>query len=197
MRYFSLFIAICSLSAVSSAYSQGSFVFEKENLSIQPHKGIEGQPAPPLYVDTWIQLPEGKKTIKLSDYKGKVVIIKCFQYWCEACQTIGLPTLKRLVDKYQGDDRVQFFAIQTTFEGFTTNTDDKLAPTAKKFGLKIPFGHSPKLAGYHSISVDYNTGGTPWWIVINQEGTVEYNGHDMDFDAAVANLEKLFARKQP
>jgi len=197
MRFLPVYIAFFCLSVVSSGFSQGNFVFQKENLNIKPAKGIEGQHAPPLYVDTWIQLPAGMKTIKLSDFKGKVVIIKCFQYWCKACQTIGLPTLKRLVDKYEGDDRVQFLAVQTTFEGFTTNTEDKLAPTAKKFGLKIPFGQSSKLPGFHSIGLDYKTGGTPWWIVINQDGIVEYNGFDMDFDQAVKNIAELFDKKKP
>ncbi len=196
MRYLPVFIAITFLSPLTPAFSQLGFGFEKENIVVKkPETGIEGQPAPPLIIDTWIQLPEGKKTINLNDYKGKVVIIKCFQSWCSACQTVGLPTLKKLVDKYEGDDRVQFLAVQATFEGYLTNTDEQLAPTAKKFGLKIPFGHSPKLKNFHSISIDYKTGGTPWWIVINQDGVVEYNGHDMDVKSAVENLEELFAKK--
>ena len=55
----------------------------------------------------------GKKTtpIKLSDYNGKFKIIYCFQHWCPGCHSQGLPTLKKLVDAFQGNDKIVFFAV--------------------------------------------------------------------------------------
>ena len=44
--------------------------------------GILGQPAPSLGVDSWINLPRGKKSIDLPDLRGKVVVLYCFQAWC-------------------------------------------------------------------------------------------------------------------
>ncbi len=190
-----LFVAFSIFGApITIAQEEDASFLQGGATGLEAKKGIEGKPAPPLSlsVDIWENLPEGKKFTDLNDYKGKVVIIKCFQSWCKRCHSEGFPILKKLVDKYKGDDRIQFIAIQTAFEGYTTNTDDKLAPTSKLYELDIPFGHSPKLEKIPSISSTYNTGGTPWWIVINQDGIVEYNGFDMDFEAAVGNIQELF-----
>ena len=39
--------------------------------------------------------------------------------------------------------------------------------------------------------MDYKTGGTPWWVVINKDGIVEFNGHYIDLDKAIPNLDEL------
>lgn len=159
----------------------------------EPLKGIEGKEAPLLDVDTWIQLPDGKERVELTDYPDKIVVILCFQHWCRASQERELPVLKNLVQHYRGNDGIVFLAIQTTFEGFLENTSDKLAVTAKKFGLDIPFGHSPKLAGLPSVSASYQTGGTPWWILIDRKGIVEYNGHLLNEEEAIKGFDKMLA----
>ncbi len=164
-------------------------------LSAQEQKGIEGQEAPLLDVETWIQLPKGKDRVELTDYPGKIVVLLFFQHWCRASQERELPVLKKLVDHYKGNEGIVFLAIQTTFEGYLENTSDKLAVTAKKFGLKIPFGHSPKLAGMPSVSAKYKPGGTPWWVIVDRKGIVEYNGFILNEEEAIKGFDKMLAGK--
>ncbi len=159
----------------------------------QPGKGIEGADAPLLDVGTWIQLPEGKDRVEITDYPDKIVVLLFFQHWCRASQERELPVLKKLVEHYRGNDGIVFLAIQTTFEGFLENTSDKLAVTAKKFDLDIPFGHSPKLAGLRSVSAVYQPGGTPWWVIIDRKGKVEYNGHILNEEEAIKGFDKMLA----
>ncbi len=48
----------------------------------------------------------------------------------------------------------------------------------KEYKLSIPFGHDPGDSGNKSISdtmIKYRTGGTPWFIFMDREGTVVYN----------------------
>ena len=161
--------------------------------STEPSKGIQGVKAPPLGVKNWIQLPEGKEIIDVSDYQGKTVVMLLFQSTCEACHKRAFPTLKMLVEKFGGREKLAFLAIQTPFEDFSDNTESKLQPTADEFGLTIPFGHLAKTPGFHSVNAAYNTGGTPWWIIVNPDGIVEYNGFYLNPDIAVENLEKILA----
>lgn len=159
----------------------------------EPQKGIAGEKAPLLYVSTWHQLPEGKERIEITDFTDKIVVMLFFQHWCKASQERELPVLKNLVSKYEGNEGIVFLAIQTAFEGFLDNTPDKLAVTAEKFGLKIPFGHTIKAPEFPGISGTYKPGGTPWWVIVDRKGIVEYNGFILNEEEAIKNLDKMLA----
>lgn len=156
-------------------------------------QGIEGKKAPPLGVTEWIQLPDGKDQFDPRILADKVVVLFLFQSTCEACHKREFPVLQELVKEFKGNDGVVFLAIQTPFEKFTSNTELQLKPTAEKYDLDIPFGHLPKTKDLYSINVAYETGGTPWWVVINREGIVEFNGFTMDPEIAKGNIRKLIA----
>lgn len=174
-------------------------------LSIQPShseevpegvkQGIEGQKAPPLGVTTWIQLPDGEDQFDASILEDKVVVLFLFQYTCEACQKREFPVLQELVEEFEGNDEIIFLAIQTPFEKFTSNSELQLKPMAEKFDLDIPFGHLPKTKDLYSINTAYETGGTPWWVIINKEGIVEFNGFTIGPEVARENLRKLIAEE--
>ncbi|MEM1443842.1 MAG: TlpA family protein disulfide reductase [Verrucomicrobiota bacterium] len=158
-----------------------------------PMTGIKGKPAPPLGVSTWIQLPEGKERLGIPDFKDKVLVVFCFQSTCLACEKREFPVLKQLVEEFEGNEDIGFLAIQTPFEDFATNSELQLKPTAEKHELSIPFGHLAKTPETWSINLAYQTGGTPWWIVIDREGTVVFNDFTMAPDVAAANLRTLIA----
>ena len=137
----------------------------------KPTRGIAGQQAPEWSVSKWHQLPDGKESLNISDYKGKVLYLYFFQSWCPGCHSTGFPNLQKLHAKYKDDKQVEFVVIQSTFEGHSVNTDRKLAPTAAKYKLPIPFGQS-KGRGTPEIMQKYRTGGTPWVVIIDKEGRV-------------------------
>jgi hypothetical protein len=64
---------------------------------------------------------------------------------------------------------------------------------AEEFDLDIPFGHLAKTKDAYSINVAYETGGTPWWVVINKKGVVEFNGFTMNAEIGAENIRKLIA----
>ena len=157
----------------------------------EPKTGIKGQKAPPLGVTTWIQLPEGKDRLGIPDFKDKVLVVFCFQSTCVACGKREFPVLQQLIKEFKGNEDVAFLAIQTPFEDFATNSELQLKPIAEKHKLDIPIGHLAKTKDTYSINVAYETGGTPWWIVIDREGTVVFNDFTMAPDVAAANIQKL------
>lgn len=148
--------------------------------------------APEFFVKDWVDA-NGNKTdqIKLSDFKGKFKVVCCFQHWCPGCHSVGLPDLQKMVEALSWNDKVVFVAIQTVFEGYHENTFDKMLETQKKYKLRIPFGHD---AGYDGKSrsnfmQNYQTGGTPWFVFIDEDDTIVFADFHLNVDAAINMLK--------
>ncbi|WPR70670.1 redoxin domain-containing protein [Flavobacterium sp. NG2] len=157
--------------------------------------GILGQFAPKCEIKDWIN-EEGQfdNSVQIENYKGKVVVLFCFQDWCQGCHSIGFPALQRMTDALGRNEEIVFLAIQTVFEGHSVNTFDKLVENQKKYQLKIPFGQDngdTTTQGVSKIMHQYRTGGTPWFIVINQDGIVIFNDFHINTKKAIAILETL------
>lgn len=150
--------------------------------------------APEFHVNQWID-QNGNETgvIKLSDYKGKFKIVYCYQSWCPGCHSKGLPDLKKMVDALKENDKVVFLAVQTVFEGYDTNTYEKMVETQKQYELKIPFGHDAGNDGKSKsfIMQNYQTGGTPWFIFIDTHDNVVFSDFHLNPDAAIEFLKTL------
>ena len=160
--------------------------------------GILGQQAPELRIDTWYNLPKENAKVRLADLRGKVVYLYCFQRGCPACLKHGFPLLKRLVSTYRDKSDIVFLAAQTVFERHGHNTAKEGAKLMKRFGLKIPWAHDVGPKGKRSSTLDdFNTGGTPWVIVLDRDGVVRYNGYAMNipFPAVVRAIDRVRNRK--
>lgn len=165
-------------------------------------RGIQGYVAPELAVPYWID-GKGKEqaAFSLAANKGKWVYLKCFQHWCPGCHATGFPGLVKLVKAFPNHEQLAVAAIQTTFEGFSTNDQDALRKNQLRYGLDIPFGHdSGKSSAAHgtrerfpSTMLSYQTGGTPWIIIINPEGHVVFNDFRVDSDKLIQFLSEQFA----
>lgn len=153
----------------------------------RPGLGVLDAPAPAWEVDTWFNLPAGKGTLDIADYKGKVVYLYGFQSWCPGCHSQGFPTMQKLISKFDKADDVAFVAVQTTFEGYDTNTAAKAKATGERYNLSIPIGHSGAEGKRSALMRSYKTGGTPWTIIIDKDGVVRYN----DFHITPEQGEKL------
>jgi len=105
--------------------------------------GIEGQRAPELSTDIYWVDGKGKerKPIQLMDYSGEFKVIYGFQAWCPGCHSRGLPALQEMVKALQKNDKINFFAVQTVFEGAHANTRERMLEVQKQYDLQIPFGH--------------------------------------------------------
>ena len=161
-----------------------------ENL-VKENKAFD---AAEFYVKDWVD-ENGNTTnqIKLSDFKGKFKVVYCFQSWCPGCHSIGLPNLKKMIQALKGNENVVFIAIQTVFEGHHENTFDKMLETQKKYDLKIPFGHDAGDDGKSrsNFMQNYQTGGTPWFVFIDQNDSVIFADFHLNVDAAIPFLKSI------
>ena len=144
--------------------------------------------APELRVAYWID-PEGKarSPLKLAELGDGYKLIYCFQAWCPGCHERGFPTLVNLVDNLAAYD-IGFAVVQTVFEGAEENTQDKLREMQLRYGLKLPFGHDEG-EPHPSTMIDYRTGGTPWFILIDPGGTVVFSDFHLNADALIEALK--------
>ncbi|MCU7829946.1 MAG: TlpA family protein disulfide reductase [Candidatus Thiodiazotropha sp. (ex Myrtea sp. 'scaly one' KF741663)] len=158
--------------------------------------GIKGKQAPPLSVDYWIDANGQPTQFDQQQLKEKWVYIKCFQKWCPGCHKHGFPALKKVADAFQADERVEVLAIQTVFEGFTTNTQESVREIQLQYELPIIMGHDPgdpKTDPHPRTMRDYRTGGTPWAIIIDPSGKVVFNHFHIDPDKFIPYLQKQLA----
>ena len=150
--------------------------------------------APEFDVKDWVDA-DGNKTdhVKLSDFKGKYKVVFCFQSWCPGCHSIGFPNLQKMVKALKDNSDVAFVAIQTVFEGHHENTFEKMLETQKKYELKIPFGHDAGNDGRSrsNFMQNYQTGGTPWFVFIDQDDNVIFADFHINVDAAISVLESV------
>jgi peptide-methionine (R)-S-oxide reductase len=153
--------------------------------------GIAGRPAPELRVDTWLANTDGD--LKLADIEAPVIYLYCFQSWCPGCHSHGFPTMneirRELGARGLGDD-VAFIAVQTVFEGHDANNAEAAVDSLARHGLDdIPLGHD---SGHPpTIMSDYQTGGTPWTILIGPDRRVMADGFRIDADAAVEAMSAV------
>jgi hypothetical protein len=87
--------------------------------------------------------------------------------------------------------------IQTVFEGYRVNTKDKLRKNQLKYDLKIPMAHAagnPQTHTAPEIMRKYQSGGTPWTVIIDPDGKVVFNDFHIDANLA-AELIKVMLSK--
>ena len=168
----------------------GLLQFPTGVLAASPGYGIEGRVAPELEIDYWIDSLGEPTSFRLADHQGKWVFLKCFQSWCPGCHSHGFPALKRISDAFVDNPDIAFAGIQTVFEGFYTNTVDKVRDIQLQYDLLMPMGHDPgENEGHPRTMRDYRTGGTPWMVLIAPDGRVVFNGFGIDVDRAIAFLQ--------
>jgi len=155
-----------------------------------------GKEAPKWDVGPWHQLPAGKTSLDISDFKGKVLYMYCFQSWCPGCHKRGFPTLQQVSKKYKDDDSVRFVVFQTVFEDRAdkpVNTFENLKVIAKRYGLTMPFAQSGSREDRSKVMRAYRTGGTPWTVIIDKKGAIRYSAFSIDPGDAAKLIEKLKA----
>jgi len=122
------------------------------------------------------------KPLKLSDYRGKVVVLVFWGTWCPHCMAM-VPTERALVKRYEG----QPFAMV----GVNSDIDlDKLKPALVKHGITWrSFYDGPTADG--PIASKWNVQGWPCIYVLDAKGVIRFRElRGEQLERAVAELMK-------
>lgn len=123
--------------------------------------------------------------VRLSDYKGKVIITNFWATWCGPCR-VEMPELERVMEKYKDDKDVVFLAI---------NTDDDrnyVEPYVKGQKIKLPVVY----ANY--LDAEYRITSIPTTIVFDRRGQVSFRqaGYNSREDFVAMMSDKIEAAKK-
>lgn len=144
--------------------------------------------APELRVSYWIDA-EGHQRVPLHlpELGTGFKFIYCFQAWCPGCHESGFPNLRKLVHALRPKG-FGFAAIQTVFEGESENTPARLREMQTRYELDIPFGHDQVENGHPTFMQDYQTGGTPWFVLISPKGEILFSDFHLNADVLIDGL---------
>lgn len=108
---------------------------------------------------------EGKK-VKLSDLKGKIVVLDFWATWCGPCRA-SFPNMQKLVNDYK-NHKVEFLFIDT-WEG---NQEEKVKNKVTEFLKDKNYTFNVLYDFTSEVSKQYKIKGIPAKIVIDKEGNV-------------------------
>jgi peroxiredoxin len=141
------------------------------------------RPKPPKDApDFQVPTPDGS-TLRLTDFKGKVVFLNFWATWCEPCRE-EMPSMERLHRAYK-DRGLVVLAISLDVQGASV-----VKPFVKKLALTFPIGLDPKMA----VRETYGVWAVPSTFLIDRKGkrVLFANGaREWDGKAAHAVVESL------
>ena len=112
------------------------------------------QTAKPFEVET----PD-KRVLRLSEFKGKVVLLNFWATWCKPCEE-EMPSMQRLHDRFRNQGLV-VLAISEDSGGAA-----QVAPYVRKHNLTFPVGLDPK----SSVAALYGVWSLPSTFIIDKRG---------------------------
>ncbi len=123
--------------------------------------------------------------VRLSDYKGKVIVTNFWATWCGPCR-IEMPELEKAMEKYKDDRDVVFLAI---------NTDDDrnyVEPYIKGQKIKLPVVYA------NNLDAEYRITSIPTTIVFDRQGQVSFRqaGYNSREDFVTMLSDKIEAAKK-
>jgi peroxiredoxin len=109
--------------------------------------------------DFSVQSPDGR-TIRLTDYRGKVVFLNFWATWCPPCRE-EMPAMERLYQKYR-DRGLVVLAVSVDHDPALVQ------PFAKKHKFSFPIGHDPQMA----LAERYGVRALPSSFFLDRRGQV-------------------------
>lgn len=110
------------------------------------------------------------RTVALSDYEGRVVLLNIWATWCAPCRE-EMPSMQRLYDDLEGTD---FEILAVSIDAATGEQDaagrpgGDLQAFADELGLTFTILHDPS----GKIQQIYQTTGVPETFVIGRDGMI-------------------------
>ncbi|KQR72657.1 redoxin domain-containing protein [Pedobacter sp. Leaf176] len=132
------------------------------------------------------------KSVSLTDYKGKIVILDFWATWCGPCKA-SFPAMQMAVNKYKEDSNIKFLFIHT-WEREANPTDD-----ARKFindmnySFEVLMDMKDAKTKKNNVVSSYNVLGIPAKFVIDGAGNIRFKltGFDGSNEAAVDELTMM------
>jgi peroxiredoxin len=141
-----------------------------------------GSPAPDFAVTDLSGAP-----VKLSDYRGRVVLLNVWATWCEPCKK-EMPSMERLrqtIRSMPGGEEFEILAVSVDASNdrpdeYGSASESDLQRFANELGLTFTILHDPDKAVWDA----YQATGVPESFIIGRDGTIVLKrAADQEWDA--------------
>ena len=125
----------------------------------------------------------GNEVPKISDFSGKPTLILIFSLGCPGCLGRAIPFANRMVFEY--GENLNVIGIHSDFgkEGFTLEQFQK---AKDDFYLRFDFFNDKN---FDTTFLDYGAGGTPHWLLVDENGNLVYSIFGSDPNNALLRLD--------
>lgn len=107
------------------------------------------------------------KTVRLSDFTGKVVVLDFWATWCGPCKA-SFPAMQKMVEKYKHDAGVQFLFIDTWEQG------EDVLQTVTNFIKTNRYDFHVLMDTESMVVRDYRISGIPAKFIIGRDGKIKF-----------------------
>lgn len=132
------------------------------------------------------------KTVQLSDYTGKTVILDFWATWCGPCKR-SFPAMQMAVDKFADDKNVVFLFIDTWEK--TPDADQQVRKfiSSNNYSFRVLLDRKPASTTDNMVVDKYGITGIPTKFVIDPKGKIRFRltGFSGGNDAAVEEISAM------
>ncbi|ACU57757.1 TlpA family protein disulfide reductase [Chitinophaga pinensis] len=180
--------------------------------SLQGYSGI-GPTQPPI--DTLLDIPAPRfsmldtngKTVSLSDFKNKVLVVYFWSTWCYYCHK-DFPMINKVVKQYANDTTVAFLFVDTREKSDQYKELVQKDMVKNNYNFHVVFDEKGKDSLQNKYYTQFGTIGIPTRFVIDRNMVIRHKfvGYDPDvneeqaaaaFSRSIEDTKKLASHNKP